>query len=209
MTKKTALVLGATGLVGRELIELLSHDTRYKRVTMLVRRAISISYDTDVDMCQVVTDFEHKSQPFYSVADGFRADHIYVCLGTTIKKAGSEDGFRRVDFDLVFRAALMAQTYHAKSFVWISSVGADPTSSNFYLRVKGQLEQSIFQLKNFNAHAVRPSLLLGNRAEKRFGESAAIKLAPIFTPLMVGPLRKYRPIEAIEVARQMIDLQHF
>ncbi|GAA0854024.1 NAD-dependent epimerase/dehydratase family protein [Aliiglaciecola litoralis] len=209
MTKKTALVLGGTGLVGHELIKLLLADSRYDRIICLVRRPIDDVPMENERILQIVTDFDHESQPFFAHDRYFSYDHIYVCLGTTLKKAGSIDGFRRVDFDLIYRAALMAQTSYAQSFVWISSVGADMNSKNLYLRVKGQLEKSIFDLENFNAYTVRPSLLLGERQETRRAESLAIKLCTFLSPLMVGRLRKYRPVEATEVARQMIALQHF
>jgi uncharacterized protein YbjT (DUF2867 family) len=95
-------------------------------------------------------------------------------------------------------------------FVWVSSIGADAKSSNFYLRVKGELENAIMTMPQLNhAAAVRPSLLVGEREESRFGEQLGIALGSVIAPLMIGGLRKYRPIQAADVAQQMIGLQHF
>ncbi|MDP5041589.1 MAG: epimerase, partial [Paraglaciecola sp.] len=137
-------------------------------------------------------------------------DSIYVCLGTTIKKAGSRANFRRVDFEYVHIAAQLARAQRAASFVWISSVGANAKSRNFYLRVKGELENAIMKMTGLeHASGVRPSLLLGEREEKRFGEWLGARLAKIMAPLFKGKLAKYRPVSAHEVAAQMIRLQRF
>ena len=152
----------------------------------------------------VVIDFEQ----FQDYQGYFSVDHVYCCLGTTIKAAGSKQAFRRVDFEFVHIAAQLARAQRAKGFVWISSVGADAKSSNFYLRVKGELENAIMRMPQLDhAAAVRPSLLLGERNEQRFLENMGQSLAPLLSPLMKGPLAKYKPISAAQVAKQMIQLQ--
>ena len=210
MTKRyTALVLGATGLVGQHLLKILASDPRYCEVTCLLRRPLPsriIEVSERAKLQPVVVDFE----AFDQYEGYFRVDHVYVCLGTTIKKAKSREAFRKVDFQLVHAAAQMAGLQGCRSFVWLSSVGADATSSNFYLRVKGELENAIMNMPMLNnAHGLRPSLLLGDRQETRPAEQLAAWLAPVLTPLLIGPLRKYRPVHAIDVANQMIALQHF
>ncbi|WP_299082436.1 NAD(P)H-binding protein [uncultured Paraglaciecola sp.] len=205
---KTALVLGATGLVGKSLVEQLCADKRYQRVTCLIRKPLPKDYfaDNSHKVQAIVVDFEQLQdyQGYFSAA------HIYVCLGTTIKQAGSKQAFRKVDFEYVHVAAQLAKTLKAGSFVWISSVGANAHSPNFYLRVKGELENAILNMPGLpNAAAVRPSLLLGERNEMRPAEKLAAMFSPLISPFLLGGLKKYRPVQAAEVATHMIRLQVF
>ncbi|MDT0584188.1 NAD(P)H-binding protein [Brumicola blandensis] len=209
MTKKyKALVLGATGLVGKALVNQLCNDDRYEIVICLVRAPLQrANYHDPLDKIQaIVIDFDYLQdyQGYFSV------DHVYCCLGTTIKQAGSQSAFRRVDFQFVHIAAQLTRAQRATSFVWISSVGANAKSKNFYLRVKGEVENAILSMPQLdNAAAVRPSLLLGQREENRFAENIGIRVASLLSPVMKGPLAKYRPVSAAQVAYQMIKLQVF
>ncbi|WP_137168050.1 NAD(P)H-binding protein [Salinimonas lutimaris] len=205
---KTALVLGATGLVGQALVNELLQDPRYTKVTCLVRRPLPASMFKDPysKLNPIVIEFDNLQdyQGYFSV------NHVYCCLGTTLKQAGSRQAFRRVDFEYVHVAAQLTRAQRSDSFVWISSVGADAKSKNFYLRVKGELENAIMRMPQLDhAAAVRPSLLLGERQDTRRLEGLGQTLAPALQKIMVGPLRKYRPVSAQEVARKMITLQHF
>lgn len=205
---KTALVLGATGLVGKTLVEQLCRDPRYQTITCLVRKPLSKDFfATDAAKVQpIVIDFEHL-QDYQGY---FSCQHIYVCLGSTIKKAGSKSAFRKVDFEYVHVAAQLAKTQRAVSFVWISSVGANAKSNNFYLRVKGELEDAIMNMPGLNnASAVRPSLLLGERMEMRPAEKLASVLSQLLGPLLIGRLSKYKPVKACDVASKMIRLHVF
>ena len=208
---KTALVLGATGLVGKALVEQLCRDRRYQTVTCLVRKPLSKDFFTvnaaNVAKVQpIVVDFENLED----YQGYFGCQHIYVCLGTTIKKAGNKSAFRKVDFEYVHIAAQLARAQRAMSFVWISSVGANAKSNNFYLRVKGELENAIINMSGLdNACAVRPSLLLGEREEMRPAEKLASMLSPWLSPMMLGGLSKYKPVQVTDVAAQMIRLQVF
>ena len=205
---KTALVLGATGLVGKSLVEQLCTDHRYQTITCLLRKPLSKDFfNTNAAKVQpIVVDFENL-QDYQGY---FGCDHIYLCLGTTIKKAGSKSAFRKVDFEYVYIAAQLAKSQRAGSFVWISSVGANAKSTNFYLRVKGELENAIFNMSGLhNASAVRPSLLLGEREEMRPAEKLGSVLSPLLSPLLIGGLSKYKPVQAADVAAQMIRLQVF
>jgi uncharacterized protein YbjT (DUF2867 family) len=206
--KYKALVLGASGLVGKALVNQLCRDERYSQVTCLVRSPLSRSqyHDPQSKIQAIVIDFEtlQDYQGYFSV------EHVYCCLGTTMKQAGSQSNFRKVDFQFVHVAAQLTRAQRAKSFVWISSVGANAKSKSFYLKVKGELENSILSMPQLNnAAAVRPSLLLGERLEKRTGENWGISFAKALTPMMFGPLAKYRPVNANQVAYQMIQLQVF
>ncbi|MDO6568225.1 NAD(P)H-binding protein [Alteromonas sp. 1_MG-2023] len=203
---KTALVLGATGLVGRTLVNILLQDRRYSEVICLVRKPLQskLFADPHDKLKPVVVDFD-SLQDYQGY---FGVDHVYCCLGTTIKQAGSKAAFRRVDFEYVHIAAQLTRAQRAGSFVWISSVGADAHSGNFYLRVKGELENAIMRMTQLpHAAAVRPSLLLGERNESRTLEDIAQKTAPVWKLLMQGPLKKYRPVHAVDVARNMMARQ--
>lgn len=207
-TTKTATVIGATGLVGKALTQQLLDDPRYSSVTVLIRKplASSLFVDHDNKLVPIVIDFDalQDYQGYFTV------DHVYCCLGTTLKKAGSKAAFRRVDFEFIHVSAQLARAQRAKGFVWVSSVGADAKSSNFYLRVKGELENAIMTMPQLDhAAAVRPSLLLGERDESRPAEQFGINVSKWLTPLFVGPLEKYRPVSAERVAQQMVGLQHF
>jgi uncharacterized protein YbjT (DUF2867 family) len=204
----TALVLGATGLVGKALVAQLCADNRYSTVTCLVRKPLALDFlaTPSIKLQPIVVDFE-QLQDYQGY---FGAQHVYVCLGTTIKIAGSRAAFRKVDFEYVHGAAQLARAGRANSFVWISSVGANAKSANFYLRVKGELENSILGMSGLNCpSAVRPSLLLGQRASHRPAEKIAALLSPFFSPMLLGSLAKYRPVQAQEVAKKMITLQAF
>jgi uncharacterized protein YbjT (DUF2867 family) len=208
MKAKRALVLGASGLVGAALVNQLLLDPRYVKVTCLLRKPLQNSQiiGGSDKLEPIVVDYA-KLEDYQGY---FAAEHIFVCLGTTIKKAGSKAAFRKVDFEYVHVAAQLARDQRASSFVWISSVGASARSSNFYLKVKGELENAIFSMSGLNnASAVRPSLLLGERQESRFAENLGINLSYLFAPLMIGRLAKYKPIHANDVAAQMISLQKF
>lgn len=209
MTKKyTAIVLGATGLVGKALVNQLCQDGRYSAICCLVRVPLSHAdyYDPLNKIQALVIDFDNLQdyQGYFSV------DHVYCCLGTTLKDAGSRKAFRRVDFEFVHVCAQLARAQRAISFVWISSLGANARSKNFYLRVKGELENAILTMPQLtNAAAVRPPLLDGQRKKHRMAESFALKALKMLEPLMRGPLKKYRPVSANQVASEMINLQIF
>jgi uncharacterized protein YbjT (DUF2867 family) len=204
----TTIVIGATGLVGQALVNQLCQDERYSKVICLVRAPLATSeyHDPMHKIEPLVIDFSvlQDYQGYFSV------DHVYCCLGTTLKKAGSKSAFRRVDFEYVHVCAQLARAQRAKSFVWISSLGANAKSGNFYLRVKGELENAILTMPQLpNAAAVRPPLLMGNRKEHRPAEAWGIKILEGIAPLMKGPLAKYRPVHVHQVAREMINLQLF
>ncbi|MFC3121223.1 NAD(P)H-binding protein [Agaribacter flavus] len=210
--KKSALVLGATGLVGCALVNELCWDERYEKVVCLIRSPLVASryFDPTGKIEPLVINFENLQdyQGYFSV------DHVYCCLGTTIKQAGSKSAFRKVDFQLIHVAAQLSRAQRVKSFVWISSVGANAKSRHFYLRVKGELENAILSMPQLNnPSAVRPPLLhddrtsIGqiNRPLERFASYVLVAISP----LLIGRLKKYRPVRAIQVAREMVRLQVF
>jgi uncharacterized protein YbjT (DUF2867 family) len=196
---RAALVLGATGLVGGQCVELLLADAGWDRVTTIGRRPLDRDHPK---LVQRVVDLGRMEDE----ADAFAADDVFCCLGTTIAKAGSREAFMRVDHDYPVAAARLASGRGAKRFLLVSALGADAESRIFYNRAKGEVERDVAALPFDGVALVRPSLLLGDRAEHRGGEAFAQKVMPLLSPVMVGPLRKYRAIEAIAVARAMVRL---
>lgn len=190
------MIAGATGLVGGHLLRRLLAQVSYTRVEILVRRESSISHPKII---QRIVDFEHLEAGLAAAADD-----VFCCLGTTIKKAGSQDAFRRVDHDYPLMLARMAQAAGARRFLMVSALGADPHSSVFYSRVKGEAERDIAAIGLPTVIFMRPSILLGERQEHRPGEGAGALVGQLIAPLLVGPLRKYRPIHADDVAAAMI-----
>jgi uncharacterized protein YbjT (DUF2867 family) len=196
---RTAVVLGATGLVGGHCLELLLRDGAWNRVTVLARRSLGRVHPR---LEERVADFERLAEH----AGAFAAEDVFCCLGTTIKQAGSREAFSRVDHDYVLHSARLAHEQGARRFLLVSALGADAGSRVFYNRVKGEAERDVLALAFEGVALLRPSLLLGRRSEHRAGEAFAQKAAPLLSPLLSGPLRKYRPIPAATVARAMVRL---
>jgi uncharacterized protein YbjT (DUF2867 family) len=189
-TKRIAIIAGATGLVGRNLIELLLASPRYAQVHAIGRRAPAIVHEK----LHVIASDLQSVPPLPAIDDTF------CCLGTTIKKAGSQAAFRAVDFDMVLNFAKAAKQAGAKRFLVVSSLGANAKSSVFYNRVKGETEDALKEIGFESLTIFRPSLLVGDRAEARLGERVGIKVFSALAPLMIGPARKIRPVEAETVA---------
>lgn len=197
MSGRTALVAGATGLVGGHLIRQLAGDNACAKVTAVLRRPLEGIASPKLN--EVIADFDKLDISLTGVA----ADDAYCALGTTIKKAGSQAEFRKVDHDYIVSFARAAQAAGAKRFMLVSAIGADPTSSVFYSRVKGETEQAVTALGFETLHIFRPGLILGERAERRTLEGLGMGLAPFLNPLMLGPARVYRSIPAETIAHAM------
>jgi uncharacterized protein YbjT (DUF2867 family) len=193
---KKALLIGATGLTGKECLNLLLNDDFYNGVEIWVRKSTGIIHEK---LKEKIIDFDK----IHLIAN-IDADHVFCCLGTTIGKAGSQANFTRIDHDYVIACAKVAEKSHAESFLYISSIGANKDSGNFYLRTKGQVEESLKKIIIPSVIIFRPSMLLGARQEHRFGEQIAKSLMRIFGYLLFGKLLKYRGIEASQVAKAMV-----
>jgi uncharacterized protein YbjT (DUF2867 family) len=196
METRNALVAGASGLVGGLLLEELLESPLYREVCSLGRRDLPKQHPK---LTQRTVDFarlEGEALP--------AADDAFCCLGTTIKKAGSQEAFRAVDHDAVVAFARAARKAGARRFLVVTALGADPRSRIFYNRVKGEAEEALKGVGFESLIILRPSLLLGERAEHRPGERAAIVATKVLGPL----LRPFggRPIEARTVARAMMAL---
>lgn len=193
--RKTALLLGVTGLIGSQLLPLLLQEERYEKVIVLVRRPFPIKH---AKLQSLVFDYE-QPDPAKVIADD-----IFCCLGTTLKKAGSKAAQYRVDHDYPLEIGQLTLANGATTYILVSSIGASATTSNFYLRTKGELESDL-QALGFNRLVIlRPSVLLGHRQEFRLGEKIGIGLVSALSPLLLGGLKKYRGIYAQTVAAAMI-----
>jgi uncharacterized protein YbjT (DUF2867 family) len=197
MNNKTAIVFGATGLIGNLLLEELTHSESYSVIKSFVRQPTGI---LEPKVVEIVTDFS-DSPAFSQLIAG---DDIFICLGTTIKKAGSVANMEKIDRDLPLDIARSAASAGVKGVAIVSSIGASARSSNYYLRIKGEMEEGIMQLPFERKAIVRPSMLLGERKEKRAGEIVGKVVMTAFKPVLVGKLLKYRAIHGKDVARAMI-----
>lgn len=194
---RKALVAGGTGLVGGEILKKLLADGDYSEVHSLVRRPTGRSHPK---LTEIIVEFDNLDKiQLPSV------DDVFCALGSTIKKAGSREAFYTVDHDYVAGLARTAVRCGAKQFMVVSSIMADPGAKNFYLRVKGEMEQSVRQDGPPTILIFRPATLEGDRIEKRPGEKVAIVIMKAIGFLLVGRLKKYRIINAETVARVMIS----
>lgn len=186
-SSRRVLLAGATGLVGGEVLSQLLADSSVTEVIALVRRSLDRAAGARLRIA--MEDFDHlEADP-----DLFRVDQIFCALGTTIKKAGSQDAFRRVDFEYPLRIAELGIAGGARHFLLVSSLGASATSRVFYNRVKGELEDRIRALGFTSFTIARPSLLVGKREEFRLGELIGSKLSLVIPP-------RWKPVHARQVA---------
>lgn len=211
LSKKTVLLAGATGLVGNAILQLCLADRNVAEVIVPTRRPVKIKNAKLRNIVMDLIDTE-SGEPSSALAEainkvsGGKVDAYISALGTTIKTAGSREAFISVDRDLVCRFAEIAKQQKAKQIIFVSSVGANRQTSNFYLRVKGETEDLLERMKFHRLDILRPGLLLGPRKDSRTGEAIAQKLSFVFNPLMQGPLRRYRAISADTVAEAALVL---
>ena len=193
---KTAIIIGATGLVGGHLTQKLLHDGRYKLVKIFVRKSSSIAH---AKLEEHVVDFDKLETWKHDIS----GDELYSAMGTTIKKAGSKEVQYKIDFTYQYEFAKAASENGVGKYLLVSSAGANSKSSNFYLRMKGELDEKVSELPFKQICIFRPSILAGERKEKRTGEAIGIS-AIKFLSQIIPPLGKYRPIEGETVAEAMI-----
>ena len=198
MAQKHALIAGATGLVGNELLQQLIRGRQYHTISILSRHEVET---TSKRVETVIVNYDTLSDKQLP-----EVDDVFCCLGTTMSKAGSKAAFRKVDYDYPLRVAEITRRTGAQQYLLVSAMGADETSYIFYNRVKGEVEAAIAKL-NFDAfHVFRPSMLLGERTETRIGEQVGQVVMQGVAPLMVGGLKKYRAISAETVAEAMVHV---
>jgi len=193
---KTAIIIGSTGMTGTYLLKTLLTSDIYEKVISFVRIGTKISHPK---LVQHIVDFDNPE----SYTEMIEGNDMFCCLGTTIKKAGSQEAFEKVDLEYPVQFAKIAATKGVKQYSIISSIGANPQSNNFYLRTKGKCEEELRKLAFQSTSIFRPSLLLGNRKEFRLGEKIGEFAMKIFSVFLIGKLRKYRAIKSKNVAYSM------
>ncbi len=193
---KTAMVYGASGLVGESLVRLLLGHSAYSKITILVRKKISLNHEK---LVQLIVDFDNPDPELVF------GEEIYCCLGTTIKKAGSKPAFYKVDHDYVIDIARLARSNGVQQFAFVSSMGADANSSIFYSKTKGETEADLVKIGFESLFIFRPSLLLGDRKERRIGELVG---KWFMTNLAFLVPTRYKPIEANQVAKGMVQMMN-
>lgn len=199
MQSQTAVVLGATGLIGGQVVNELLHDDAFDKVRVLVRKPFLITHPKlEIKMA----DFNNVNDYGSRLGDG---DCIFCCIGTTQQKVkGDKEAYRKVDYDIAVNAARAGWVQGFKKFLLVSSVGANARSSNFYLKLKGDIEKDIASLSFESIHIFQPSMLLGKRNEFRFGEQIGKGLMKPLSFLFIGLMHKFKPIQASDVARAMV-----
>jgi uncharacterized protein YbjT (DUF2867 family) len=194
---KTALLFGASGLVGSHLLNQLISNNNYSNIKLFVRSTIEIN-DSKIEIIQ--TDFNNLENH----KEDIKGDDCFFCIGTTKKNSPDKKEYKRVELDVPKQIAQIAKSNSVNSFVFVSSGYADPKSSGDYLKFKGEVEEELKRLNFLKLGIMRPSFLLGDRKEKRVGEKIGIFVFKLLTPLLLGPLKKMKPIHSEIVARLMI-----
>jgi len=194
---RTALLFGSSGLVGGYLLNQLIKDTNYSKIKLFVRSVPEIS---DPKVVIIKTDFNdlenHK--------EDIRGDDCFFCIGTTKKNSPDKDEYRRVELDIPREVAKIAKSNLVNSFIFVSALYANPKSPGEYIRFKGQVEEELKELSFPKLAIMRPSFLIGNRKEKRASETIGIFIFKLLSPLLLGPLKKMKPIHSETVAKSMI-----
>ena len=194
---KTALLFGASGLVGSHLLNQLIKDTNYSKIKLFVRSVTEI-IDPKVEI--IKTDFNNLQ----NYKEDVKGDDCFFCIGTTKKNSSDKDEYRRVELDIPKEIAKIAKLNLVNSFIFVSAIYANPNSSGDYVRFKGLVEEELKRLNFPKLALMRPSFLMGDRKEKRVGEKIGIFVFKLLSPLLLGPLKKMRPINAETVAKAMI-----
>jgi len=196
--QRQALIFGATGAVGHELLQLCLEGDRYSRVTVIARRSASLAHEK-LQWIEAGFDVLDGLEPVSGMTDG----DAFCCLGTTMKAAGSEANFRRVDYDFVLNAARFAKKSGARQFSMVSALGANSKSNGIYNRTKGEVEAAVIAENFPSLRIFRPSLLKGKRDEFRLAEEVGNWVSFLMTPLFALGLRKYEPVEISKLARAL------
>ena len=196
---KTALLFGASGLVGSHVLSQLISNNNYSKIKLFVRSSIDIS-DPKIEIIQ--TDFNNLENH----REDIKGDDCFFCIGTTKKNSPDKNEYQRIELNIPKQVAQIAKSNNIKSYFFISSGYANSKSSGDYLKYKGLVEEEILSLGFSKTGILRPSFILGNRKEFRLGEKIGIIIFKLLNPLFVGPLRKMRSIHSETIAIAMIKL---
>jgi uncharacterized protein YbjT (DUF2867 family) len=197
--KKTAIILGASGLTGAIVLEKLLNDDRYDSIKLFSRKRID-------GLSSKVKQYIGDLLSIETFKKDFTGDDVYCCIGTTAKKTPNKIEYKAIDYGIPVAAASLAKANKIKTFVVVSSIGANSKSSVFYTRTKGEMERDVLSKKVEYTYILRPSIIDGNRKEQRLGEKIGLIVFKIFQPLFFGKLNKYKITEAEHIAQAMINL---
>ncbi len=198
MMGKSALVLGSSGLIGSLLLEKLFNHPDYSTIVTIVRKPQEINHPK---LIEIVTDFNSE----INLDEIQQIDSIFSCLGTTRKKTPDLDAYHKIEVDIPNQFAKLGNQKGLTRFHYISAVGANANSSNFYLKMKGEAEETLQKNTIKQLFLYRPSLLIGNRAEYRLAENISAKVFPLINIFLRGNISKYKSIEAEKVAQSLIE----
>ncbi len=196
---KTAIILGATGLTGGLLLQLLLKDKRYRKIKLFSRSSSGIMNPKIEEYLGDVTSLDTFVNDFY-------ADEVFCCIGTTKSKTPDKELYKRIDFGIPTKAAKLCKENGINVLVIISALGANLRSNIFYNRTKGEMEDAVLQLQIPKTHILQPSLISGKREEERIGEWIFKQLMKVANLVMAGPLKKYRSIHPNDIAKTMLWL---
>ena len=196
---KTAIILGATGLTGGKLLRYLLQDKRYQKIKLFSRSTVNLSHPKLEEHLGDLTDM-------YQFEEDFKADELFCCIGTTKSKTPNKEVYKKIDYGIPKNAAELGKRNGVKTFIVISALGADSGSSVFYNRTKGEMEQAVLKAGITKTHILQPSLIGGEREEKRLGEWIFKRIFKILNVVMIGPLKKYRSIKPDTIAKAMVWL---
>ena len=198
MNGQTAVIVGATGLIGSLLLQKLLNDDAFSKVVALTRKLSEIPHPK---LENVVVDFNQLD----TIRNSFgHADVIFCSVGTTQKKVrGDRSAYRKVDFDIPLNVGRIGLEKGVKQFIFVSSIGANPQANNFYLRMKGEVEKAVSELGYESLYIIRPSMLLGKRSDFRLGENIGQAVMRSASFMFFGAMKKYYPVKAHDVATAM------
>ncbi len=197
--KKTVIVLGATGLTGSILLEKLINDDRYESIKLFSRKKIE-------GLPKKVQQFIGNILELENFKEDFKANEVFCCIGTTAKKTPNKELYKSIDYGIPVSAAKLSKENGINTFLVVSALGANAESSIFYNKTKGEMEQAVLQQKIANTYILQPSIIGGNRKEQRLGEKIGLTVFKIIQPLFIGKLKKYKIIEATDIANAMVKL---
>ena len=196
---KTAIILGATGLTGSILLEKLIKNQRYETIKLFSRKKIE-------GLPSKVQQFIGNLLELETFKDAFTGDEVFCCIGTTTKKTPNKETYKKIDFGIPITAAKLSKENNISTFIVISALGANAKSNIFYNKTKGEMEQEVLHQNIPNTYILQPSIIGGNRNETRIGEKIGLIIFKLIQPLFIGKLKKYKIIEAEEIAQAMFNL---
>ena len=196
---KTALVFGSSGLIGGHLLYQLIKNDNYNKIKLFVRSETVIK-ETKIEIIKTnFSDLENHKEDI-------KGDDCFLCIGTTKQNSPDKNEYKKVELDIPIKIAQIARANLVKSFIFVSSIYANPKSSGDYVKFKGLVEEELKELNFSNLGILRPSFLMGSRKENRAGEKIGILTFRLLSPLLLGPIKKMRPINSEKVAKAMIKI---